>query len=168
VLIVVHEFGHYKVARWCGVKVLRFSVGFGRVLWRRVSRDGVEFTLAMIPGGYVRMLDSREGGARRTGAAGLRPSALRRRVAIVAAGPLANLLLAVLLYAGAGWIGSWRPSRSWPPHCGSLAEGAGLLAGDRVQSFSVGEDTGRPRVRSTMCAGPWPRRCWIGSPSNWP
>ncbi|WP_374585757.1 RIP metalloprotease RseP [Ideonella dechloratans] len=143
VLIVVHEFGHYKVARWCGVKVLRFSVGFGRVLWRRVSRDGVEFTLAMIPlGGYVRMLDSREGEV----PADQAPQAfdrqpLRRRVAIVAAGPLANLLLAVLLYAGAGWIGNLEAEPVLAaPTAGSLAEGAGLQAGDRVQAVSVGED----------------------------
>jgi regulator of sigma E protease len=62
VLIVVHEYGHYQVARWCGVKVLRFSVGFGQVLWRRqASPDATEFTLCAIPlGGYVRMLDGRE------------------------------------------------------------------------------------------------------------
>lgn len=143
VLIVVHEFGHYKVARWCGVKVLRFSVGFGRVLWRRVSRDGVEFTLAMIPlGGYVRMLDSREGEVPADQASqAFDQQPLRRRVAIVAAGPLANLLLAVLLYAGAGWIGNLEAEPVLAaPTAGSLAEGAGLQAGDRVQAVSVGED----------------------------
>ena len=62
-LIVVHEFGHFLVARWCGVMVLRFSVGFGRALWsRRVGRDGTEWAIAMFPlGGYVKMLDEREG-----------------------------------------------------------------------------------------------------------
>ncbi|MCO5976490.1 RIP metalloprotease RseP [Ideonella oryzae] len=142
VLIVVHEFGHYKVARWCGVKVLRFSVGFGRVLLRRVSRDGVEFTLALIPlGGYVRMLDSREGEVPADQAAqAFDRQPLRRRMAIVAAGPVANLLLAVLLYAGAGWIGTLEAEPVLAaPTAGSLAEGAGLQAGDRVQSFHVGE-----------------------------
>ena len=61
-LIAVHEWGHYRVARACGVKVLRFSIGFGRVIWRRVGRDGTEFTLSALPlGGYVRMLDERDG-----------------------------------------------------------------------------------------------------------
>jgi regulator of sigma E protease len=62
VLVAFHEYGHYKVARWCGVRVLRFSVGFGRVLWKKVDAEGVEWTLSAIPlGGYVRMLDEREG-----------------------------------------------------------------------------------------------------------
>src|SRR5678815_5658408 len=67
VLIVVHEYGHYRVAVACGVKVLRFSVGFGRVLWRRQPRpDGTEFVVCALPfGGYVRMLDEREIGDRR-------------------------------------------------------------------------------------------------------
>lgn len=62
VLVTFHEFGHYWVARRCGVKVLRFSVGFGRALWSRTARDGTEYQIAMIPlGGYVKMLDEREG-----------------------------------------------------------------------------------------------------------
>ena len=63
ILIVVHEYGHYRVAVACGVKVLRFSVGFGRVVWRRqASADSTEFVVSMLPlGGYVRMLDEREG-----------------------------------------------------------------------------------------------------------
>ncbi|MDZ7813411.1 MAG: site-2 protease family protein [Ideonella sp.] len=62
-LVIVHEWGHYQVARWCGVRVLRFSVGFGSVLWRRQRHPGAtEFTLSALPlGGYVRFLDSREG-----------------------------------------------------------------------------------------------------------
>lgn len=63
VLIVVHEFGHYLAARYCGVRVLRFSVGFGRTLWqRRLGRDGTEWAVGIFPlGGYVKMLDEREG-----------------------------------------------------------------------------------------------------------
>ena len=102
VLIVVHEYGHYRVAVACGVKVLRFSVGFGRVLWRRQPRpDGTEFVVCALPlGGYVRMLDEREGPVapdERHRAFNRKP--LWQRAAIVAAGPLANLLLAVALYA---------------------------------------------------------------------
>ena len=62
ILVTVHEFGHFWVARRCGVRVLRFSVGFGRSLWTRIGKDGTEYVLAAIPlGGYVKMLDEREG-----------------------------------------------------------------------------------------------------------
>jgi len=140
VLIVVHEYGHYRVARACGVKVLRFSVGFGRVIWRRqAGPDATEFTLCALPlGGYVRMLDERDGPvppALRKQAFNNRP--LRQRVAVVAAGPVANLLLAVLLLAGAGWVGMDEPKAVLAaPVAGSLAERAGLRAGDWVQATS--------------------------------
>lgn len=101
VLIVFHELGHYLIARWAGVKVLRFSVGFGRILWsRRFGRDQTEWAIAAFPlGGYVKMLDEREG---EVAPADL-PRAFNRqpvgrRFAIVAAGPIANLLLAIVLY----------------------------------------------------------------------
>ena len=101
VLIVVHELGHFLVARGCGVKVLRFSVGFGRpLLTMRCGRDRTEWVLAAFPlGGYVKMLDEREGE--------VVPEELPRsfnrqsvwkRMAIVVAGPLANFLFAVALY----------------------------------------------------------------------
>ena len=105
-LIVIHELGHYLVARWCGVKVLRFSVGMGKVVWsRRFGRDQTEWAVSALPlGGYVKMLDAREGEL-----AGLPPEDLQReftrqnvwkRIAIVAAGPLANFLVAIVLVAG--------------------------------------------------------------------
>lgn len=101
VLITFHEFGHFFIARCCGVKVLRFSVGFGKPILRYVGKTGTEYTLAMIPlGGYVRMLDGREGNV---------PESLKeqafdhkpvwQRIAIVAAGPIANFILAILIYA---------------------------------------------------------------------
>ncbi|MCR5864750.1 RIP metalloprotease RseP [Aquincola sp. J276] len=140
VLIVIHEYGHYRVARACGVKVLRFSVGFGRVLWRRqATPDSTEFVLSALPlGGYVRMLDEREGPV----APDERPQAFNRkslgqRAAIVAAGPAANLLLAVVLYAAAQWIGVDEPRAILSaPVAGSLAERAGLRAGDEVTALS--------------------------------
>ncbi|GEN25626.1 RIP metalloprotease RseP [Halomonas cupida] len=99
-LVTFHEFGHFWVARRCGVKVLRFSVGFGKPIWSRFDRHGTEFALAAIPlGGYVKMLDEREGH--------VDPSQLDQafnrksvwaRIAIVAAGPLANFLLALVAY----------------------------------------------------------------------
>jgi regulator of sigma E protease len=138
ILIVVHEYGHYRVARWCGVRVLRFSIGFGHVIWRRqTSPDATEFTIAAIPlGGYVRMVDSREGSVAQGHegeAFDLQP--LRKRVAIVAAGPLANLALAVLLYAAAHWIGMQEPQAILStPAAQTLAAEAGLGAGDWVQA----------------------------------
>jgi regulator of sigma E protease len=140
VLIVVHEFGHYRVAVACGVKVLRFSVGFGRVLlrWQR-GRDGTEFVLCALPlGGYVRMLDEREApvAADELNRAFNRQP-LWRRAAIVVAGPLANLALAVLLYASAHWIGIAEPQAVLStPTPGSLVEAAGLRAGDWVRATS--------------------------------
>ena len=141
VLIVVHEYGHYRVAVACGVKVLRFSVGFGRVLWRRqATADSTEFVVCALPlGGYVRMLDERE--------APVAPGDLDRafnrkpllqRTAVVAAGPAANLLLAVLLYAAAHWIGIEQPKAVLgPPPAASVAERAGLHAGDWARAFST-------------------------------
>ena len=140
VLIVIHEYGHYRVAVACGVKVLRFSVGFGRVLWRRQATPGsTEFVVCALPlGGYVKMLDERE--------APVAPDELSRsfnrkplaqRAAIVAAGPAANLLLAVLLYAAAHWIGVDEPKAVMSsPAAGSLAERAGLRTGDWAREWS--------------------------------
>ncbi len=140
VLIVIHEWGHYQVARWCGVKVLRFSVGFGRVVWRRqAGPDATEFVVSALPlGGYVKMLDEREGSVlpREQGLA-FNNKSLLQRTAIVAAGPAANLLLAVLLYAAAHWIGVDEPKAVLStPTAGSLAERAGLRSGDWVRSWS--------------------------------
>lgn len=101
VLIVFHEFGHYLAARLCGVKVLRFAVGFGRPLASvRLGRDGTEWVLAAFPlGGYVKMLDEREGSvAPEEAPRAFNRQNVWRRFAIVVAGPLANFLLAILLY----------------------------------------------------------------------
>ena len=147
VLIAVHEYGHYQVARWCGVKVLRFSIGFGRVVWRRQPQaDGTEFTLSALPlGGYVRMLDSREGSvspSERGQAFDLKP--LHHRAAVVAAGPLANLGLAVLLFAMVNWVGTEEPrAQMAAPLPGSLAEQAGLRTGDWVRAVSVDDQPWR-------------------------
>jgi regulator of sigma E protease len=140
VLIVIHEYGHYRVAVACGVKVLRFSVGFGRVLVsRKRGADGTEFVLCALPlGGYVRMLDEREGGVPEHELhRAFNRQPLSRRAAIVAAGPLANLVLAVLLYAGAHWIGIEEPKAVLAaPSAGSVAERAGLRAGDWVRGIA--------------------------------
>ena len=138
ILIVVHEWGHYKVARLCGVKVLRFSVGFGRTLWRRQVGD-TEFVVAALPlGGYVKMLDEREEAVPPAELdQAFNRKSLKQRAAIVAAGPAANLILAALLYAAQNWIGVEEPKAVLSaPVAGSLAERAGLRSGDWVQRWS--------------------------------
>lgn len=147
VLIIVHEWGHYRVARACGVKVLRFSIGFGRPLWRR-QRGETEWVIGTLPlGGYVKMLDEREGAvpAEELHRAFTRKT-LWQRAAIVAAGPLANLALAVALYAVANWIGTEEPRPVVStPVAGSVAERAGVRAGDWVQAISLdGGDDWQP------------------------
>ncbi|HGY9626154.1 TPA: RIP metalloprotease RseP [Pseudomonas putida] len=143
VLVTFHEFGHFWVARRCGVKVLRFSVGFGTPLLRWHDRHGTEFVVAAIPlGGYVKMLDEREGEV---------PPALvdqsfnrkpvRQRIAIVAAGPVANFLLALLFF----WVLAMLGTQQVRPvigavEAGSLAASAGLAAGQEVVSID-GEPT---------------------------
>ena len=140
VLIVIHEWGHYQVARWCGVKVLRFSVGFGRVIWRRqATPDSTEFVISALPlGGYVKMLDEREDTVLpHEQAQAFNRKSLRQRTAIVAAGPAANLLLAVLLYAAANWIGVDEPKAVLSaPVAGSPAERAGMRSGDWARAWS--------------------------------
>ena len=140
VLIVIHEYGHYRVAVACGVKVLRFSVGFGRVIWRRQKNvDATEFVVCALPlGGYVRMLDEREGPVAPDQLhAAFNRKSLWQRTAVVAAGPLANLLLAIALYASAHWIGIEEAKAVLgPPARASLAESAGMRAGDWARAWS--------------------------------
>lgn len=99
ILVAVHEYGHFYVARRCGVKVLRFSIGFGQVLWSRTDKLGTEYTLSALPlGGYVKMLDEREGNvAESEKAFAFNNQSVWKRMAIVAAGPIANIIFAVLL-----------------------------------------------------------------------
>ncbi len=147
-LIAVHEYGHYRMAVACGVKVLRFSVGFGKTLWRwqpanQKHGQNTEFVIGAVPlGGFVRMLDEREAPVppeERHRA--FNTQRLRSRVLIVAAGPAANLLLAVLLYALVSWIGVPEPKAVLStPVAGSVAERAGLRAGDWVLQVAEGEE----------------------------
>ena len=143
VLIVVHELGHYWVARWCGVKVLRFSVGMGHIIYsRRLGPDQTEWALSMLPfGGYVKMLDARE-----QDLSNLSPEELKReftrqpvwkRIAIVAAGPMANFLLAIALFAGLFIHGIPEPTarlRTVPEK--SAAYQAGLRGGELVTAVN--------------------------------
>jgi regulator of sigma E protease len=135
-LIAVHEYGHYRMAVACGVKVLRFSVGFGRVLWRwQRSADHTEFVVCALPlGGYVRMLDEREAPVPpELRHLAFNRQGLHKRSLIVVAGPLANLALAVLLYAGINWGGVQLPSAVLPtPVPASMAQLSGLQGGELV------------------------------------
>lgn len=147
-LIAIHEYGHYRVAVACGVKVLRFSVGFGRPLlrWRRKGSP-TEFVIGAVPlGGYVKMLDEREGPvdpAERHLAFNTQP--LRSRAAIVAAGPAANLLLAVLLYSAVNWWGVPEPVAVLSaPVNGSIAAQAGLRGGETVEAAGFEGSRMRP------------------------
>lgn len=143
-LIAIHEYGHYRVAVACGVKVLRFSVGFGKPLftWKGKGSD-TEFVIGLFPlGGYVRMLDEREAPVdphERHLAFNTQP--LRSRAAIVAAGPLANLLLAALLYSIVNWGGVQEPKAVLSsPVAGSVADKAGLVGGELVRRAATGDD----------------------------
>lgn len=135
VLVTFHEFGHFWVARRCGVKVLRFSVGFGMPLLRWHDRQGTEFVIAAIPlGGYVKMLDEREG---EVPADQLDQSfnrkTVRQRIAIVAAGPIANFMLALVFF----WVLAMLGSEQVRPvigavEVGSIAAKAGLNPGQEI------------------------------------
>ena len=136
VLIVVHEYGHYIVARWCGVKVLRFSVGFGRPIWSKVyGADRTEWVIGAIPlGGYVKMVDEREDDVDPADLPrAFNRQSVWRRIAIVAAGPVANFLLAIVLY----WalfihgVPGMKPILAAPPSQ-TIAAQAGVQAGDVV------------------------------------
>ena len=144
ILIAVHEYGHYRVAVACGIKVLKFSIGFGKPLYSwRLKGKSTEFSIGMLPlGGYVKMLDEREAPvdpAERHLAFNTQP--LKSRAAVVAAGPVANLLLAVLLYAVVNWSGQQEPRAVLAaPQPASLAERAGLRGHEIVQQAAFEGD----------------------------
>lgn len=133
ILVTIHELGHFAVARALGVRVLRFSVGFGKPLWLHKAKDGTEYAVSSLPlGGYVRMLDEREGDVppeEREQAFNRQP--VWSRMLIVLAGPVSNLVLAVLLYAGMYLVGvpGIRPYVGSVIH-GSVAQRAGFARGD--------------------------------------
>lgn len=154
VLVVVHEYGHYRVARWCGVKVLRFSIGFGQPVARWVSkRTGTEWTLSALPlGGYVKMLDEREPGP------GVKPEevayafnrqSVGKRIAIVAAGPLANFLLAIVLFSAVFASGVTEPAAIIaPPPAGTVAAQAGFDGNETIVSIRDAQGGETQPVRS--------------------
>ena len=145
VLITIHEFGHFYVARRCGVKVLTFSIGFGPTLFKRRGKDGVDYQLAALPlGGYVRMLDSREGQVSEAEKhLAFDQQSLKARSAIVAAGPAINLIFAAVVYAVLAMVGTQYAA----PILGqvtpdSAAERAGLPLGHEFISIAGRETDG--------------------------
>jgi regulator of sigma E protease len=152
IIVTVHEYGHFQVARWCGVKVIRFSIGFGKPIWRKtVGADETEFVLASIPlGGYVKMLDERElnaeieAGEAQTHhysevelARAFNRQSVYKRIAIVLAGPMANLLLAIVIY----WFLFMQGVTGILPIIGhvesnSIAAQANFTAGEVIQTIN--------------------------------
>lgn len=140
VLITVHEYGHFQVARWCGVKVLRFSIGFGQPLFsKRIGKDRTEFVLAAFPlGGYVKMLDEREAPvAEQDLSRAFNRQSVWKRIAVVTAGPIANLMLAVFIY----WLLFMHGIMGVKPLLGDIADGtpaahASLKSGELIQKVS--------------------------------
>ncbi len=145
-VVFVHELGHFLVARWCGVKVLAFSIGFGRELFGFVDKHGTRWKFCLIPlGGYVKMLGDEDAASARTDKAAVATDPRHAfptqpvwaRMAIVAAGPAFNMIFAILVYA-AVFVGVGQPTTrpivgQVLPH--SAAELAGLQAGDRFISI---------------------------------
>ncbi len=147
ILVTIHEYGHFQMARWCGVKVLRFSIGFGKPLFSKTfGKDKTEFVLAAIPlGGFVKMLDERELKAEENPVnysetdlkRAFNRQSVRKRIAIVLAGPLANLLLAIVLYWGLFMLGvtGTRPIIGAVTD-NSLAAQASLKSGEIIQKIA--------------------------------
>jgi regulator of sigma E protease len=142
-LVIFHELGHYWVARACGVKVLRFSFGIGRVLWsRRFGPDGTEWAISLLPlGGYVKMLDARDPATgpldARDAAREFTRQSVWKRIAIVAAGPVANFILAIVVLAGLYMHGRDEPgTRVRAPAAATVAYTAGIRGGDAVTAVA--------------------------------
>lgn len=161
-LVTFHEFGHFWVARRLGVKVLRFSVGFGKALWSRVGRDGTEYVVAALPlGGYVKMLDAREGDVLADQQSGeFTGKPVWSRIAIVAAGPLANLLFAVAAF----WLMFVVGKPDYQAIVGrvdGLAASAGLVPGERIvgvggQQIDTWSDVSMALLRGALERQPLP------------
>jgi len=134
-LVAFHEFGHFFVARRLGIRVLKFSIGFGRPLYSRKAKDGVEYILAMIPlGGYVKMLDEREAPvASSEQSLAFNRQPVWKRIAVYAAGPLANFVLAIAFYWGlyVSGVPGMKPIIAEPAK-GSIAATAGLHGGEQI------------------------------------
>lgn len=139
VIITFHEYGHYWAARRCGVRVLRFSVGFGKPLLTRVDKRGTEWVIAGIPlGGYVKMLEEPDPSAfNQSDREAFSQQPVRNRFFIVAAGPIANFVLAAVLYAGLSFMGTQEPVAILAqPQVNTPAQLAGIERGDQLVAIN--------------------------------
>jgi regulator of sigma E protease len=135
ILVAVHEYGHFWMARRVGIRVIRFSIGFGRPLWRRLDSKGTEFAVSAIPlGGYVKLLDEREGPVADSElSAAYNRKPVWQRVLVLLAGPVANFVFAVVAY----WVVFVAGVPALKPVIGevapnSIASRAGLVTGDEI------------------------------------
>ena len=168
VLVSFHEYGHFLAARLCGVKVLRFALGFGKPLFTFRANNGTEWVLASIPlGGYVKLLDGRDGEQKisaedRSQSFDVKP--LWQRSTIVAAGPFANFLLAVILFSVIYVSGVPQlPARLQAPPEQSIAAKLGIAVGDQVigwQSLSA-EHKGTPILEEFDSVPSWNALRWL-------
>lgn len=165
ILIAVHEFGHFWVARKCGVKVHRFSIGFGKALWQRTGKDGTEYTLAMIPlGGYVKMLDGRvDDVPPELEHQAFDKQSVSRRTAIVAAGPLFNFIFAIFAY----WVVMMMGIPALKPVIGevtpnSIAAKAGLESGMELVDISGIKTPDWQSVNLQMIGHIGDDKMWVG------
>lgn len=133
VLVAWHEFGHFWVGRKCGVKVLRYAIGFGPPIWKRTGKDGIEYAVNALPlGGYVKFADTRDGSAEpHDEARAFDKASLSKRSLIVLAGPFANLIFAIAAFAVMYMIGV-RDDRAVLGVTSGIAQQAGLVRGDEI------------------------------------
>lgn len=149
ILITFHELGHYWVARFFGVRILKFSIGFGRTIVKRVDKHGTEWALSAIPlGGYVKMLDENDPRALELTPDSFQAQSVWRRFAIVAAGPVFNLILAVFFYTVINLSGTSEPAAIIAaPQAQTAAAQSGLEAGDRIVAVNQQTTDSWPQVR---------------------
>jgi len=165
ILVAIHELGHYLAARWCGVKVIRFSLGMGKVLWsRKFGKDQTEWAISMLPiGGYVSMLDGRSMSAEELSGHDLSREFTRqsvwKRMLIVAAGPAANFLLAILLFTGLFFSGTTEPvPRIALTSETGVAAAAGFKTGDIIRSVDGRELHGWSQLADAIVSAALERR----------
>lgn len=169
IIVVIHEWGHYIVARVAGVKILAFSFGFGRVLWRRKDKRGCEWRLSLWPlGGYVKMLDVAEKTSLEAEGQTFSPAdwansfdkkSVWKRFAVVFAGPAMNLILAVVIYASLAMLGTYEPSaKLGEPVPETQAAAAGIEAGDTVDAVAEKPVVSRNDLRFELVG-------WMGEKS---
>ena len=149
-LVTIHELGHYWVARRCGVYIERFSIGFGAVLYKKIDKRGCEWAISALPlGGYVMMRSQVPADAPESiKNSAIESKTLIQRAAITVAGPVANLLLAVVLYALVGFVGTQEPAAILAqPVVSSAAAEAGIQAGDKVVAVEQKSVKSWPQLR---------------------